>query len=364
MRFLTYYARELTEMRRALAEHGRAARSDSGVPLAQQLWEMLALRAGHGKLSADDYYKLRVYRKEISFRDKRQYLSNQSMPRKLFGLWTVVADDKLLTYSILSDFGVAVPRVHAVSHDLREYRGSVTLKAAGDIAAYLRQHAPYPLIAKPIRGRFSRDVLLLDRYDPGSDTVLLGGDGASTPEALESRFLLERNGYLFQELLHPHRAIREYIGDRVCTLRVIIVLDRHQPRHLMTVWKINPGDNVADNYWREGNILARLDQDTGEVLQCMTGLGPKFRLVEKHPRTGKPLAGFQVPCYREAVDLTLHASKAFPGLRMQAWDIALTDSGPVPLELNVIGSLFIPQLVAQQGLWSGDFQQFVQSYRG
>lgn len=363
MRFLTYYAREFSEIRRALAEHGRAARADSGVPLAQQLWEMLVLRAGQGKLTTDDYYKLRVYRKEISLQEKRKYLSNQSMPRRLFGLWTVVADDKLLTYSILADFGIAIPKVHAVSHDLREYRDSVALKAAGDIAAYLRQRAPYPLIAKPIRGRFSRDVALLDRYDPGTDTVLLGGVGASTPEALDSRFRQESDGYLFQELLHPHRAIREHIGERVCTLRVIVVLDRHQPRHLMTMWKINPGDNVADNYWREGNILARLDQDSGKVLECMTGLGPKFRLVETHPKTGTSLIGFQVPCYREAVDLTLHASKAFPGLRMQAWDIALTDSGPVPLELNVIGSLFIPQLVYQRGLGSGDFLAFVERHR-
>src|SRR3546814_17168936 len=68
-------------------------------------------------------------------------------------------------------------------------------------------------------------------------------------------------------------------------------------------------------------------------------------------------AGFQVPYYREAVDLALHASTAFADIRLQAWDIAITDSGPVPLEVNVVGSLFIPQLLKQQGLWAGDFRR-------
>jgi hypothetical protein len=53
----------------------------------------------------------------------------------------------------------------------------------------------------------------------------------------------------------------------------------------------------------------------------------------------------------------------FPDIPMQLWDIAIVDPGPVSLELNVIGSLFIPQLVNQRGLWFGDFCEFVRSSR-
>src|SRR3546814_7434785 len=83
------------------------------------------------------------------------------------------------------------------------------------------------------------------------------------------------------------------------------------PRLTLTTWKISAGGNVADNYWREGNLLAKLDQKTGRILHCTTGLGPRYRTVEHHPRTGMPLAGFQVPYYREAVDMALPASTAF-----------------------------------------------------
>ena len=49
---------------------------------------------------------------------------------------------------------------------------------------------------------------------------------------------------------------------------------------------------------------------------------------------------------------------------MQAWDIAITDEGPIPLEVNVAGNLFIPQLVSQKGILSDQFHEFVRSLRG
>jgi hypothetical protein len=285
------------------------------------------------------------------------------LPRDLFGRWAIVANDKLLTYSVLSDAGITVPKIYAVCHGLRQYQDRPTLRTVAEVATYLRSTAPFPLIAKPVPGIYSQGVYLLDRFDASADSVVLDGDGAHAVQDLAARFLSVDEGYVFQELLRPHDEIRRFISDRLCTLRVIIFLERDRSRLFMAVWKINAGDSVADNYWREGNLLAKLDQESGEILQCMTGLGPRHRVVDRHPRTGSLLAGFRVPKYREAIDLALRASRSFPGVPMQAWDIAITDDGPIPLELNIAGNLFIPQLVNQKGLWCGQFREFCQSLR-
>lgn len=87
---------------RALAEQGRAAQADSGISRPRQLLEMLALRAGEGKLAAKDYYALRVYRRGLGFGEKREYVSNKAIPATMIGRWQVVAHDKLLAYSLLS----------------------------------------------------------------------------------------------------------------------------------------------------------------------------------------------------------------------------------------------------------------------
>lgn len=360
---LSHGLSEIASSWNALREQGRAAIADSGGPLVRQFLEMILLRIGSGRLSAEDYYKLRLYRTEISFREKRQYISHSVIPQDVIGRWKIVADDKLLTYSVLSDAGIAIPKVHAICHGLRQYRDCPTLKTEEEIIDYLRQRAIYPLIAKPIRGMYSRGIFLLEQYDSESDTIRLSGNGVERPATIAGWCRVRPSGYLFQEALRPHHAIREFIGEKICTLRVIAMIERSQPRLFMATWKINLGENVADNYWRTGNLLARIDQKTGEVLQCMSGLGPRFQLIDRHPRTGRPLRGFRVPHYQDAISLVLRASRIFPDILMQAWDVAITDAGPVTLELNIVGSLFIPQLVNQRGLWSDEFRAFIQTFR-
>jgi hypothetical protein len=355
------YTRELAAVLASLGKEGKAARADSGLPLPRQFLELLLLRAGSGKLRPDDYYKLRLYRSEISFSDKQQYLSNQALPRSLFGRWAIVAADKLLTYGILSGAGIAVPKIHAVCHKLREYGSCSSLKTVEDVVNYLRNGAPYPLIAKPVLGSWSRDVCLLERFDTSAQSVSLDRDGSYDVHKLAERFLSRGSGYLLQELLLPHPEIRDFISNRICSLRVIILLEGGRSRLLMAIWKINASDSIADNYWRDGNLLAKLDQESGEILQCIMGYGPSYRVVERHPRTGKSLAGFCVPRYGESIDLALRASKLFPGIPVQAWDIAIIDDGPIPLELNAPGSFFLPQLANDKGIWSDDFRAFIQT---
>jgi hypothetical protein len=358
------YSKTLAHILASLSEQGRAARDDHGVLPARQLLELLVLRAGRGKLRADEYYKLRLYRRDMRFSDKRRYASNSALPRDLFGRWSAVANDKLLTYSVLSDSGIRVPAIHAICHNFRQYRDRPTLRSIAEVAGYLRGEAVFPLIAKPVAGIYSEGVYLLGSFDAAADSILLEGDGDVPVETFAKRLLSAGSGYVLQEFLRPHQEIRQSISDRLCTLRVIVLLERNGPRLFMAVWKINLGGNVADNYWRKGNLLAKIDQDSGEILHCVTGLGPKFQTVDRHPETGRPLAGFRVPAYRDAIDLALRASRSFPGIPMQAWDIAITDDGPIPLEVNVAGNLFIPQLVSQKGILGDNFHEFVRSLRG
>lgn len=360
---LGHYVSELASTWKVCAREAPAALADDGVPRLQQLWELLVLRSGIGKLTAEDYYKLRLYRQKMPLTEKRQYMSNQAIPPAMVGRWKAVADDKLLTYSILSGCGFRTPTVYAICHPLRCHGRVTALRAPPDAAAYLRSQAPYPFIIKPIRSMFSKDVMLVEGLEPRSNALQIAGAAAASVDEIASHCFQRRSGYLFQERLRPHADIRQRISDRICTLRIIVLNRPGEPRVMMAVWKIALGGNLADNYWRPGNLLAALDQETGEIVSCSTGLGPNYRVVERHPATGIELHGFRVPCYREAIDLALRASHAFCDIPMQAWDIAVTDEGPIPLEVNVVGSLFIPQIAKQRGLLAGSFNEFLKAHR-
>ncbi len=167
------------------------------------------------------------------------------------------------------------------------------------------------------------------------------------------------SGCIVQELLRPHSRIRDLCGDRLCTVRVVTILDRDEPRIVSSVWKIATGTSMADNYWEEGNLIAPIDTDTGEIGVPITGLGLDITQVPEHPDTGRRLAGFQLPDWSTAKDLCRRGLMVFPGIPMQSWDVALTDRGPVLIEVNAVGGLRLPQLVEEKGLYQGEFKAFM-----
>jgi hypothetical protein len=85
----------------------------------------------------------------------------------------------------------------------------------------------------------------------------------------------------------------------------------------------------------------------------ITGTGFGMRLVTEHPDTEQSLVGFKLPDWAELRELCLTAATAYPGLRLQNWDIAIGDNGPVILEVNVEGSMDLHQLAGGRGILDG-----------
>ena len=59
------------------------------------------------------------------------------------------------------------------------------------------------------------------------------------------------------------------------------------------------------------------------------------------------MKGFVIPKWDEVKEVCLSASVNFPGLRIQNWDVALCDRGPVLVELNTEADLEIPQFIGR-----------------
>lgn len=349
---------------------GRTLRSSSravgteGVSLPRQFYELVRLRLGAGKLSPTDYYQMQLYRRDLTFAQKRQYISVAAMNAMAWDKrWGIVADDKLLAYSLLASQGIRVPEVQAIFHPVRSYGAVPALRSEEELEDYLIGRATYPFFSKPIQGIFSQNTLLVKAFDGASRTLLLG-DGSSVPLREFTRQYAKRSkGYLMQELLHPHADIAALCGERLCTVRFIVLVDKQGPRVFRALWKIAAPQNMADNYWRPGNMLALLDMTTGAVQRCTSGFGPEMKVIERHPVSGQPLPGFTLPCWGEVVDLTLRAARTIPAIPIQAWDIALTSKGPMPLEVNIFGSPNLPQISAEAGLLQGEFRAFIEAQK-
>jgi hypothetical protein len=140
---------------------------------------------------------------------------------------------------------------------------------------------------------------------------------------------------------------------------LIVTVRASGPAVFRALWKVPTGTNIADNFWRPGNILCALDPVSGTVRRALRGYGAALEELEAHPDSGARLLGFAIPRWEELVALTLDAAPSFAQLRFQAWDVAVCPEGPVFIELNVGGDFNLPQLATGQGIMDDVLLEFL-----
>jgi hypothetical protein len=344
-------------LRHVTRQHGKSA--------GAQVREIWRLYFGPGKLRPDEYYYYGLYDdRRHSAAAKLQFLGRATQNRIYLACnaseWWFIAHDKLVFYALLAGQGLPVPQTRAVYHACRRFGTAVTLSGPEALAAWLRGDMVDPCFAKPATGIRSVGVAAIEAYDPASDSLRFLGRRSLPVEAFVRELEpYRRDGYLFQEMLVPHPALEALVGRRVSTVRLIILLEDDVPSILHAMWKIPVGDHPADNFWRRGNLLAALDAEDGRVLRVIQGVGPEQRELERHPEGGGQLKGATFPEWPALRALGLEAARVFPGLRMQAWDIALTDRGPVLVEVNIGGDFNLPQVAHGKGLMDERFAGFL-----
>ena len=222
---------------------------------------------------------------------------------------------------------------------------------ADELRDFLRSSQDYPLFAKPIAGHQSLGSASLERYDPERD-CLIDTQGAvlTVDEFIVYAQAFAGSGYLFQRRASPHSSLRPLCGNRLTTVRVLTLLRRGQPTMLRACWKIPCGFNSADNFWRDGNLLAQLDLDSGRVLRVVQRVDRDFDEISHHPETGESFADLAVPNWSDVVGVALEAAKVIPELPLVGWDVAPVDDGAVLVEFNETPDLRLHQIADRRGI--------------
>jgi glutathione synthase/RimK-type ligase-like ATP-grasp enzyme len=333
-------------------------------PLAQ-VSEIAKLTFGGGKLTPEEYFNFHLYDDgKFTMEDKKKFLGKKAQDvilRRINPLeWWSIPHDKLVLYGLLAGLTYAVPTTQALFHPFRRFGEVPALRSTEALAAFLRDGMRYPFFGKPVAGIHSVGVSSVTAYDADADVLVLS-NGARVPvesyvAELEQFF---KDGYIFQDRLVPHPALLELFGDRIATVRIVVLLTEEGPTITHCLLKVPAGDNIADNFWRQGNLLAALDVETGRILRVVQGFGIEELEIENHPDTGGRLLDFVLPDWERVKGLCLACAAAIPGLKMQAWDIAIGPQGPVMVEVNIGGDFNLPQIATRSGLNDGLFAEFL-----
>lgn len=332
----------------------------SGKGMLGMIWEIAQLRRGQGQIRPDEYFMYGLYDDaRYSKETKRTFLSEQG--KQLDSPWQAVAKDKPLMTAMLQGLGLPTPETQAIMHSCRTVADAVPLRNRADVCRFLREQASYPIFGKPFDSACSMGTAKIDSYDADRDAVVLGDDLIPVEGFAEMVEGLGR-AYIFQTLMLPHPEIAKIIGPSVSSVRMFVFSDENGCDVFRAAWKIPASANVADNFWRLGNMLAGIDGETGKIVKTMHRTPAGLEPIDAHPATGVSFTDLVFPHWDEMKATVLAAAVNLPGCHFQGWDVALTDRGPILVELEGDGgNPIMEQLCFESGLLNERYQNIVKT---
>ena len=114
-------------------------------------------------------------------------------------------------------------------------------------------------------------------------------------------------------------------------------------------------DNLA-----QGGVAVSIDMNKGVLFEFGMREYDLTKYYE-HPDTHREFAHVKVPYWEQIKDLIHRVSIVMPPLRMIGWDIAITENGPVIVEMNTGTGVYSVQMGPKYGI-AKYFKGYVPTY--
>lgn len=337
----------------------KAARKSGKNPVS--IWfDYIKLKRGQGKLRFYEYMLYELYDKNRWSDDERKRFISAHIHWPISNAcndtsWWAVTEDKWLSSSFLRQHDLPVPAIAAVfDRGPRSFPDVPKLETAEDLKSFFDGEPAFPLFAKPVTGMWSAGAF---RINGRTDThVLIEGQDPATFAELAEKVFGDRS-YLIQECLTPH-SFFDGLTDAIGTVRSLNLIGKDGLNVPFAALKLPLQSNVADNFWRPGNLLCQLDCETGTVLTIVDKQDGTRVAYDRLPGSARKLIGEQLPMWSELRALNEKVALLHGANRYGSTDIALTKNGPVVVEVNTGCAFEIMQMATGKGLLSDEMLAF------
>ncbi len=290
-----------------------------------KLWYDILLSSLKYNISLQEYFLFHFYK--ISNKEKEtfagtgymyeyQLLMNPISSRKIL-------EDKLI---FLKEYA---PFIH------HNYLSIDDVKENGEILNKILQNKSDKIVFKNSKGQCGIGIEVRNTNDFKMDTVL---------------FRLKETGNDFvEDFVQQHDSLNKLSPSGLNTVRIITQLNKDDKVEILGA-RLRITINSSIDNLAAGNIAAPINEETGIV----NGVGVYSDITkvdeEIHPVTVVRIEGFQIPFWKESLQMVKDAAILHPQNRSIGWDVAITNNGPELIEGNHDWCKLLWQLPVKKGL--------------
>lgn len=310
------------------------------LPSVRRMWKLL----WREKFSPDEVFMLALLDPGKRDADLNNYFSKERLLHLQLKLNPAGARkltaDKLSFHRHCVENGISTPGVICVisGQTSRSQIEIPCLASTADWESFFSRQSIDSIFIKPVSGAHGKGVLSLDI---SSDRYIdSNGRSLDVNEIFDHFSRFEYESWMIQKRIVGHKALRELSDTRYLqTVRVVTYIDgRGSVKVIGARLRLIGGRAEADNFnfGLSGNLIASIDASSGCIKNAVTMRENLLGLicVSHHPSTGRPIIGFQVPCWGSVLALVETAARKFLPLRTVGWDLAITDDDVLLVEGN------------------------------
>jgi len=303
--------------------------------------------------AADAYFEFELHRRETTRDEMFAYIphgANQRMQRLAnYREYDCTAYDKRFEYLLFRAMGLPHPEVALFTFDGEITDGCfrrLDPQAATDIIlnSPVKRYFLKPAFSGGARGT---DVISVS----GGRLYRMNGAIADLAGIVKEAAALPA-GYVLQcEMRNQHAEMSDLNPDTVNTLRIATHRSGGTSRIVGIELRVGRKGGCFDNAVA-GGVFIRVDPLSFETAgDCYVKKPLTACLGQFHPDTNVKLSGVSIPFSREIRELVLErAAVAFHEHPYLGWDVAVSDSGPCLIEVNLGFEIGALQIAAGRGL--------------
>ena len=307
----------------------------------RQLWELIQLKSRRG-IGPVFYLRAGLYRRELSWRDKLDYVAGKKYDRLIHRVNPPEHDhftrNKLESYRILTANGIPTPEVYGLVEGASgaTWDGNL-LRSVDDLLRLLEKVGTDTVCFKYVSGTQGRGFYKVKINNGASEPIVtIEPRGEKLPLRDFWATLREAKifgGYFCQAVIDQHPDVARFNPWSVNTARTWMVRTKAgEWRMHCANLRMGLGKTAVDNI-AAGGIAPAIDLDTGRLSAAIQ------RRVDRpvhvaHPVTGERMEGSILAMWPEARELCQRAAGLFPYYCLVSVDVAFGTQGPIVVELG------------------------------
>lgn len=258
--------------------------------------------------------------------------------------YAVTMGDKGLFAQIMHDNNLPIPRTYGLLlNGQLHLQGGIGTPV--ELEELLREDKK--VLCKPVTGSGGRGILSVEVKD---GSLFVDDSEMAIPKFRE---LVKSDIYLVQYFLNnQHEAMKALFAKSLNTIRVTMVRTDNGVE-VLGVMCLMGSANAKYSNWHFGGICIGVDEE-GRLRKY--GFSNLDKMITKHPDTGVVFEGYQIPYFKETIQLCRKAMDVFYGMKSIGWDMAILDDGPVFIEGNHGWGIAAHQMVDQCG-WAEKYHR-------